>query len=61
LGSRGVILGHTDYVDSTDFWSLGAAFVFIAAQEINQINLNLGAEPRNRGEEPWMALGSRGV
>ena len=31
-------------------------YFFFAAQEINQINLNLGAKPRNRVEDPWMAL-----
>ena len=34
--------------DSTDFLEPRAARG-IAAQEINQINLNLGAEPRNSG------------
>ena len=47
---RGVSFGHTDYVDDTDFWSLGTArgwrgVYFVAAQEIRQDVSNLGAMP----------------
>ncbi len=63
---RRVSFGHTDSVDDTDFGASDGsgcglhrfleprAARGIAAQEIKQINLNLGAEPRNSGSLGWL-------